>query len=83
MVIAATPTFRTDAFIDGAFRPALSGRRFATENPATGTNLTEIAAGEAADVDLAVAAARRAFEDGRWSRRSPPSARRSCSASPT
>ncbi len=41
MVIAATPTFRTDAFIDGAFRPALSGRRFATENPATGQDLTD------------------------------------------
>ena len=36
MVIAARPTFRTDAFIDGTFRPALSGERFATENPATG-----------------------------------------------
>ena len=33
MVIAARPTFRTDAFIDGAFRPALSGERFATEDP--------------------------------------------------
>ena len=27
MVIAATPTFRTEAFIDGAFRPALSRRQ--------------------------------------------------------
>ena len=71
MVIAATPTFRTDAFIDGAFRPARSGVRFVTENPATGTPLAEIAAGDAADIDLAVGAARRAFDDGRWSRRSP------------
>jgi gamma-glutamyl-gamma-aminobutyraldehyde dehydrogenase len=71
MVIAATPTFRTDAFIDGAFRPALSGARFVTENPATGRPLAEIAAGDAADIDLAVRAARRAFDDGRWSRRSP------------
>ena len=71
MVIAATPTFRTDAFIDGAFRPALSGERFATENPATGQTLADVAAGDAPDVDLAVTAARRAFDDGRWSRRSP------------
>ena len=71
MVIATTPTFRTDAFIDGAFRSAQSGERFATENPATGQQLTDIAAGDAADIDLAVAAARRAFDDGRWSRRSP------------
>ena len=71
MAIATTPTFRTDAFIDGAFRPALSGARFVTENPATGRPLAEVAAGDAADIDLAVQAARRAFDDGRWSRRSP------------
>ena len=55
MVIAARPTFRTDAFIDGVFRPALSGEQFATENPATGVSLDTVAAGDAADVDLAVA----------------------------
>jgi 4-(gamma-glutamylamino)butanal dehydrogenase len=71
VVTAATLTFRTDAFVDGDLRPAEGGKRFATEDPATGQILTEIAAGEAADIDLAVAAARRAFDDGRWSRRSP------------
>jgi gamma-glutamyl-gamma-aminobutyraldehyde dehydrogenase len=71
MVIAAKPTFRTDAFIDGSFRPAQSGERFTTENPANGEPLAEIAAGDAADVDAAVRSARGAFEDGRWSRRSP------------
>ena len=71
MVIAAKPTFRTDAFIDGAFRPAQSGERFTTEYPATGQPLAEVAAGDAADIDLAVQAARRAFADGRWSGRSP------------
>src|SRR5207244_1709330 len=44
---------------------------FATEDPATGRVLTEIAAGDAADVEVAVTSARQAFEDGRWSRRSP------------
>src|SRR4029077_11619253 len=71
VVIAARPTFRTDAFIDGTFRPALSGERFATEDPATGRLLAEVAAGEAADIDAAVRSARQAFDDGRWSRRSP------------
>lgn len=71
MVIASKPTFRTDAFIDGQFQPARSGARFTTENPATGQPLAEIAAGDVVDIDVAVAAARSAFEDGRWSRRSP------------
>ena len=65
------PAFRTDAFIDGAFRPAGTGERFATENPATGRPLAEIAAGDADDIDRAVRAARRAFDDGRWSRLAP------------
>jgi len=57
----------TQAFIDGAFRPALSGRTFTTTNPATGAKLADIAACNADDVDLAVAKARAAFNDGRWS----------------
>ena len=65
------PAFRTDAFIDGAFQPAGTGERFATENPATGRPLAEIAAGDADDIDRAVRAARRAFDDGRWSRLAP------------
>ena len=71
MAVAALPTFRTDAFIDGRFVPAASGARFTTENPATGRPLAEVASGDAVDIDLAVRAARRAFDDGRWSRRSP------------
>ena len=71
MVAPTIPGLRTDAFIDGSFRPAASGERFVTENPASGHPLAEIAAGDAPDVDLAVQAARRAFDDGRWSRRAP------------
>jgi gamma-glutamyl-gamma-aminobutyraldehyde dehydrogenase len=71
VAIAARPTYRTQAFIDGAFRDALSGETFETENPATGEVITSVAAGNAADIDLAVRAARRAFEDGRWSRLAP------------
>ncbi len=62
---------RTQLFIDGAFRDAASGERYATPNPATGQPLAEIARGGPADVDVAVAAARRAADDGRWSRLDP------------
>jgi gamma-glutamyl-gamma-aminobutyraldehyde dehydrogenase len=62
---------RTRMFIDGAFRDAASGERFVTENPATGRPITDVAQGGPADVDIAVAAARRAADDGRWSRLDP------------
>lgn len=60
-----------NAFIDGSFRPANSGKTFTTANPATGEALAEIAACDASDVDYAVKKAREAFEDGRWRQRSP------------
>lgn len=62
---------RDGCWIDGAFRPALGGDRFATVNPATGETLAEVARGTGADIDAAVASARRAFDDGRWSRQTP------------
>ncbi|TAK02821.1 MAG: aldehyde dehydrogenase [Chloroflexota bacterium] len=65
------PSLRTRLFIDGDFRDAASGRRFTSENPATGQPITEVAEGGPADVDAAVAAARRAADDGRWSRLGP------------
>lgn len=61
----------TQAFVDGTFRPALSGKTFETTNPATGQTLAQIAACGPEDVDVAVAAAKAAYEDGRWSRLSP------------
>lgn len=66
--IAQSLRLPQNAFIDGAFRPAIGGQRLATVNPATGQTLAEIAACGPEDVDLAVARARDAFEDGRWSR---------------
>ncbi len=59
--------YRNQAFIDGRFVPASSGETFDTLNPATGELLTRVAACDGADVDLAVQAARRAFEAGVWS----------------
>lgn len=69
--IAAALTPPTQAFIDGSFRPAISGKTFASVNPATREKIAEIAACAAADVDFAVEKARDAVEDGRWSRLHP------------
>jgi phenylacetaldehyde dehydrogenase len=55
-------------FIDGQWAEAASGKTFGTPNPATGETLARVAEGEAEDIDRAVAAARRAFEDGPWGR---------------
>jgi len=52
--------------IGGKRTDSSSGETFETVNPATGEVLTRVARGNAADVDLAVAAARRAFEDRAW-----------------
>jgi acyl-CoA reductase-like NAD-dependent aldehyde dehydrogenase len=56
-------------FINGKWLDAESGKTFATPNPATGETLAEVAEGDQADIDKAVAAARNAFE-GKWSRTS-------------
>ncbi|MCR3821365.1 aldehyde dehydrogenase [Pseudomonas aeruginosa] len=69
--IAAELQFPTRAFINGCYQDAASGKTFATTNPATGALLANIAACDAEDVDLAVASAREAFDQGVWSKRSP------------
>ena len=58
----------TECFIDGQWRSAVSGKTFATVNPATEAVICEVAEGDAADVDAAVKAARRALESGPWNR---------------
>jgi gamma-glutamyl-gamma-aminobutyraldehyde dehydrogenase len=63
--------FRTQAFIDGKFVNAQSGKTFTTENPATGKPLAQVAACDTTDIDCAVMAARRVFEAGTWSRMKP------------
>lgn len=50
--------------IDGEWVPAASGETFETINPATEEVLAEVAHGQAEDIDRAIAAARRAFQDG-------------------
>ncbi len=54
------------AFIDGAYVPALSGETFDRISPIDGTLLAKIANCGPADIDRAVSAARKAFDDGRW-----------------
>ncbi|MBE1285517.1 MAG: aldehyde dehydrogenase family protein [Rhodobacteraceae bacterium] len=68
---AAQLSFRGQAFIDGQFVDAASGKTFDSINPATGTVLAPVAECGEEDVDRAVAAGRKAFEDGRWSRMAP------------
>ncbi|MGH7567592.1 MAG: aldehyde dehydrogenase family protein [Gemmatimonadales bacterium] len=57
---------KTDLFINNEWRPATSGNRFPVENPATEEVLAEVAAGDAPDVDAAVAAARACLESAAW-----------------
>ena len=61
----------TRCFIDGEFVPARSGATFQTLDPATGAVLAEVSRGGGDDIDAAVAAARRAFKSGVWSRMAP------------
>ena len=58
-------------FVDGAHRPAETGETLDVISPINGQLLTTIAQGTTGDVDHAVARARAAFEDGRWSNRPP------------
>jgi 4-(gamma-glutamylamino)butanal dehydrogenase len=64
-------TVQTRAYIDGAFVDAANGETFDNLNPATGQVLNKVAACSAEDIDAAVAAARRSFESGSWSRLAP------------
>jgi acyl-CoA reductase-like NAD-dependent aldehyde dehydrogenase len=68
-------TIRNQAFIGGAFVDAASGQTFDCFSPVGGALLARIASCDSRDIDLAVAAARAAFEDGRWSNQ-PPKARK-------
>ncbi|HMK28351.1 MAG TPA: aldehyde dehydrogenase family protein [Terriglobales bacterium] len=52
--------------INGKWVDSVSGNTFATYDPATGKVLAQVAEGNAADIDLAVKAARNAFDKGPW-----------------
>src|SRR5215469_2349118 len=81
MVTAATPQVRNEVrdfirqprkmLIGGKWVESVSGKTFATYNPATGEVLAHVAEGDKPDIDLAVKAARKAFESGPWPSMSP------------
>jgi betaine-aldehyde dehydrogenase len=58
-------------WIAGQWAESRGGGRMAIENPATGEKLAEVVDASPADVDRAVTAAKTAFYDGRWSKKTP------------
>jgi phenylacetaldehyde dehydrogenase len=60
-------TYDAQLFIDGEFTGAVSGKTLDIINPATGSVIGQLANAGASDVDRAVKAAQRAFEEGKWS----------------
>ncbi|SEI15843.1 MULTISPECIES: 5-carboxymethyl-2-hydroxymuconate semialdehyde dehydrogenase [unclassified Leifsonia] len=62
---------RIQHFIDGAFVDSVSGATFDVLDPVSNETYVQAAAGQKEDIDLAVAAAKRAFRDGPWPRMKP------------
>lgn len=65
------PSWPNQLFIDNQWVDAASGKTWSVVNPATGETLTNVALADAVDVDRAVKAARKAFDEGEWSRMDP------------
>ena len=68
---ASNLSIRHQAFINGEYVDAASGKTFASINPATGATNAMIAEGDVEDINRAVAAARHSFESGVWSEMPP------------
>jgi len=58
-------------WINGKWEDTQDGRMMAVEDPTTGKKIAEVADAGRADVDRAVQAAKAAFYDGRWSKKTP------------
>lgn len=72
--MVAIPAFISEThqmLIDGQWTPSVSGKRFDVYNPANGEKIASAAEGDKQDIDLAVKAARRAFESGPWHKMTP------------
>ena len=65
-------------YIDGRFVQAASGKTFPVYNPSTGEVIAHVPEAEEEDVNRAVLAARRAFDDGAWTRLAPQRAASCC-----
>jgi len=70
-VHAAMLEIRSQAFIDGQYVDAASGKTFDCISPIDGKVLAKVSEGSGEDINRAVSAARRAFEDGRWASAKP------------
>lgn len=69
--MAGTLSIRTQAFIDGKYVDAASGKTFDCVSPIDGRVLGQVADGQEEDINRAVAAARRSFDAGAWSNARP------------
>ena len=58
-------------WIDGKWEDTKGGKTMSIEDPATGKIIAEVVDASREDVDRAVQAAKRAFYDGRWSKKTP------------
>lgn len=65
------PSWPNQLFIDGKWVDSVSGKTWQVTNPATREPLAEVALAGAEDVQRAVTAARRAFDEGEWPRMDP------------
>nr|WP_272213362.1 aldehyde dehydrogenase family protein [Marinicella sp. W31]MDC2879315.1 aldehyde dehydrogenase family protein [Marinicella sp. W31] len=65
---AAEPVFPARHLIDGRWQASETGETFERASPAHGHIVTKAARGSVAETEAAIAAARNAFDDGRWSR---------------
>ncbi len=79
---AASLSIAGQAYIDGAYCDAADGATFAAHSPIDGRKLADVAACGTADIDRAVAAARRSFEAGVWAASPRANARPACCAWP-
>ncbi len=70
MTLASPPMAFPNQLIDGRWVAPSSGRLTQVHNPSNGQVLAEVPAGDLNDLNAAVAAARRAFDEGPWPRMS-------------
>src|SRR5579885_1323174 len=68
---AAKLSFRSQAFINGKYVPAASGKTYDNVSPVDGKVLAKVASCDREDVDRAVKAARAAFNAGKWAEAAP------------
>jgi acyl-CoA reductase-like NAD-dependent aldehyde dehydrogenase len=71
LAMAGELDIRSQAFVDGSYVDAAGGATFEKTSPIDGRVLAKVASCDAEDVDRAVAAGRKAFDAGAWSRSAP------------